>query len=77
MRETGEEQIIVWEELGISGGTALLVLIALYFVIKWAVKNGVREALNIKEEMSQLEKEKDEKLVKDLFSAQNNKKDQS
>ena len=77
MRETGEEQIIVWEELGISGGTALLVLIALYFVIKWAVKNGIREALNIKEEMSQLEKEKDEKLVKDLFSAQDNKKDQS
>lgn len=77
MRKTGEEQIIVWEELGISGGTALLVLIALYFVIKWAVKNGIREALNIKEEMSQLEKEKDEKLVKDLFSAQDNKKDQS
>ncbi|PWL90550.1 MAG: hypothetical protein DBY10_05775 [Clostridiales bacterium] len=67
----------MWEELGISGGTALLVLIALYFVIKWAVKNGIREALNIKEEMSQLEKEKDEKLVKDLFSAQDNKKDQS
>lgn len=66
----------MWEELGISGGTALLVLIALYFVIKWAVKNGIREALNIKEEMSQLEKEKDEKLVKDLFSAQDNKKDQ-
>lgn len=67
----------MWEELGISGGTALLVLIALYFVIKWAVKNGIREALNIKEEMSQLEKEKDEKLVKDLLSAQDNKKDQS
>ena len=67
----------MWEDLGISGGTALLVLIALYFVIKWAVKNGIREALNIKEEMSQLEKEKDEKLVKDLFSAQDNKKDQS
>lgn len=67
----------MWEELGISGGTALLVLIALYFVIKWAVKNGIREALNIKAEMSQLEKEKDEKLVKDLFSAQDNKKDQS
>ena len=67
----------MWEELGISGGTALLVLIALYFVIKWAVKNGIREALNIKDEMSQLEKEKDEKLVKDLFSAQDNKKDQS
>lgn len=34
----------MWEELGISGGTALLILIALYFVIKWAVKNGVKEA---------------------------------
>lgn len=34
----------MWEELGISGGTAIIVLIALYFIIKWAVKNGVREA---------------------------------
>lgn len=34
----------MWEELGISGGTAVIVLIALYFVIKWAVKNGVKEA---------------------------------
>ncbi len=32
------------EELGISGGTAIIVLIALYFIIKWAVKNGVKEA---------------------------------
>jgi len=34
----------MWEELGISGGTAIIVLIALYFVIKWAVKNGIQEA---------------------------------
>lgn len=34
----------MWEELGISGGTALIVLIALYFVVKWAVKNGIKEA---------------------------------
>ncbi len=34
----------MWEELGISGGTAIVVLIALYFVIKWAVKNGITEA---------------------------------
>lgn len=34
----------MWEELGISGGTAIIVLIALYFVIKWAVKNGIKEA---------------------------------
>lgn len=35
---------MIWRELGISGGTALIVLIALYFVIKWAVRNGIREA---------------------------------
>lgn len=39
-----EELILMWEELGISGGIAIIVLIALYFVIKWAVKNGVKQA---------------------------------
>lgn len=34
----------MWEELGISGGTALIILIAMYFVVKWAVKNGFEEA---------------------------------
>ena len=34
----------MWNELGISGGTAIVILIALYFVIKWAVKNGIKEA---------------------------------
>lgn len=34
----------MWTELGISGGTAILILIALYYVIKWAVKNGIKEA---------------------------------
>lgn len=34
----------MWEELGVSGGTAIIVLIALYFIIKWAVRNGVMEA---------------------------------
>lgn len=32
------------EELGISFGTAILVMISMYFVIKWAVKNGIKEA---------------------------------
>ena len=31
--------MIMWNELGLSGGTAIIILIALYFVIKWAVKN--------------------------------------
>lgn len=34
----------LWEDLGISAGTAILVLIALYFIIKWAVKKGIKEA---------------------------------
>ena len=34
----------MWEELGISGGTAIIILIALYFIIKWAVKNGIKQA---------------------------------
>ena len=34
----------MWDELGISAGTAVLILISLYFVIKWAVKNGIKEA---------------------------------
>ncbi len=39
-----EDKNMIGEELGISFGTAILVLIALYFVIKWAVKNGIEEA---------------------------------
>lgn len=34
----------MWEELGISGGAVLIGLTALYFVVKWAVRNGVKEA---------------------------------
>ena len=34
----------MFKELGISSGTALIVLLALYFIIKWAVKNGIKEA---------------------------------
>lgn len=30
--------------LGISFGSALLIAIVLYFIIKWAVKNGMEEA---------------------------------
>ncbi len=32
------------EESGISGGTAIIILIALYFVVKWATENGITEA---------------------------------
>ena len=32
------------KELGISAGTAFIILIALYFIVKWATKNGIKEA---------------------------------
>ncbi|MGY3748675.1 DUF6019 family protein [Vagococcus acidifermentans] len=35
---------MVWQELGISGITGLVVLTALYFVIKASVKNGILSA---------------------------------
>ena len=34
----------MFEELEISFGTALIVLLALYFIVKWAVRNGIKEA---------------------------------
>ena len=34
----------MFEELGISFGPALIVLLALYFIVKWAVLNGIKEA---------------------------------
>lgn len=58
----------MWEELGISGGTVIIILIALYFVIKWAVKNGITDAYEeitgkeIKDDFDEiLEKEEIEK----------------
>ena len=43
--EISERITDIWRELGISAGTAIIVLIVLYFVIKWAVKNGIKEAM--------------------------------
>ena len=34
----------MWHELGISAGTCLIILIALYFVINRAVRNGIEES---------------------------------
>ena len=34
----------MFEEIGISFGTVLIILLALYFIVKWAVKNGIKEA---------------------------------
>ena len=45
----------LWAQLGVNGITALLVLTALYFTVKRAVKNGVKEAFN---EMKETEEPK-------------------
>ena len=36
--------IIMLKELGISAGTFIFCAISLYFIIKWAVRNGISEA---------------------------------
>ena len=45
----------LWAQLRVNGITALLVLTALYLTVKWAVKNGVKEAL---QEMKETEEPK-------------------
>ena len=55
----------LWQELGISAGTAIVVLIALYFVIKWAVKNGMLEAYKKIEEKRAQNHLKTDETVRD------------
>ena len=56
----------LWQELGISAGTAIVVLVALYFVIKWAVKNGILAAHKEIEERKAQEASKVDKTIDDL-----------
>lgn len=56
----------MWQELGISAGTAIIVLIALYFVVKWAVKNGMLEAYKEIEKKKAQEDLKADKTIIDL-----------
>ena len=58
----------LWQELGISAGTAIVILAALYFVIKWAVKNGMMEAYKKIEEKKAQQNLKEDKTVNDLKS---------
>ena len=58
----------VWADLGISSGTGILVLIAIYFVIKWAVKNGIKEAYaDITEKKTADEIEEDNEYDEELM----------
>ena len=43
----------LWAQLRMNGSTALLMLIALYYTVKWAVKNGVKEAFQEMKEMEE------------------------
>lgn len=63
----------MWEELGISGGTALIVLAALYFVVKWAVKNGIKEAYRDITGKKTKDDEELEKLVNSYTKSNNSK----
>lgn len=63
----------MWEELGISGGTAIIILIALYFIIKWAVKNGIKQAykdITGKETADDIETKK---IIKEMLLDDENK----
>ena len=57
----------MWEELGISGGTAIIILIALYFIVKWAVKNGIKEAYKDITGNETAEDIESRKVYKELF----------
>lgn len=46
----------MWNELGISAGTGIIILIALYFVIKWGVKNGIQQCFEEFEKSERFEK---------------------
>lgn len=56
----------MWEELGISGGTAIIILIALYFIIKWAVKNGIKQAYRDITGKETADDIKTKKIIKEL-----------
>ena len=56
----------MWQKLDISMGTAIIVLIAFYFVVKWAVKNGMLEAYKKIEEKRARDNLKADKTVSDI-----------
>lgn len=64
----------MWEELGISGGTAIIILIALYFIIKWAVKNGIKQAFRDITGKENIDDMEIPKMIKKLQLADDKKK---
>ena len=45
----------MFEELGISGGTFLIVCIVGYYIVKWAIRNALKEAINNYSQQSKVE----------------------
>ena len=52
----------LWAQLGGNETTALLVLTALYFTVKWAVKNGVKEAFQKMKETEETHEEDERRI---------------
>ncbi len=64
----------MWEELGISGGTAIIILIALYFVIRFAVKSGVEDAYRSVTGKQTFEDKEEDKIIEQWEKEEKNKK---
>lgn len=64
----------MWEELGISGGTAIIILIALYFVIRFAVKSGVEDAYRSVTGKQTFKDKEEDKIIKQWEKEEKNKK---
>ena len=45
----------LWKKFGIDGIITLVVLFALYFIVKWAVKSGVKEAIREMQQRKEIE----------------------
>lgn len=64
----------VWADLGISSGTGILVLIAIYFVIKWAVRNGIKEAYSDIAEKKTADEIEEDNMLKSFGYGRDNEK---
>lgn len=45
----------IFEELGIGGGTFLILCIVGYYLLKWAIRNGLKEAMSNYSQQSKIE----------------------
>ena len=66
----------VWADLGISSGTGILVLIAIYFVIKWAVKNGIKESYSDITEKKTADEIEEDNMLKSFGYGRDNENDE-